>query len=308
MTFADSILTELTAAGCGLRVSIGTGRRVPPRNLLDMELPGADRDGDEDIKWAVSIRPGPSSQDPGPEGWSGSPTRRAFRGAGFNVVFEERTSVAHFDPGRIENAFTAAQFAVFGALRREGRADLHASAVVPRGSAAAIVLVGEAGHGKSTMTLTALSEGWGFLSDDLIALFVDKAGALTLSPLRRTLRVAESAIPLLPPGARAGTWTEGTPRKMVVDPEACGLGPRHLRIRPGRLVFLEHGARKRILPLLSGEAFQRLILHSPHIAFDPDARAAISALKRLADEVPARSAALPLDSLHDAATLEDFLA
>jgi hypothetical protein len=50
------------------------------------------------------------------------------------------------------------------------------------------------------------------------------------------------------------------------------------------------------------------MLHSPHIAFDPGARAAIDALKRLADEVPARSAVLPLDSLHDAQTLEDFLA
>jgi hypothetical protein len=120
--------------------------------------------------------------------------------------------------------------------------------------------------------------------------------------------VAEGALDLLPDSTRSSEWTKETPRKLIVDPEACGMGARHERSRPGRLIFLTRGVTKTVAPLSSAEAFRRLMLHSPHIAFDPGARAAIDALKRLADEVPARSAALPLDSLHDAQTLEDFLA
>ena len=271
------MLTRLQAAGCSFNVEISGGRRIQPRNLLDLDLP---RDTSDTV-WQIAILLDPDVQSSEQPGWSGSSGRRSF----------------------------AAQFAVFGALRREGRAELHASAIVPPDSTTALVLVAESGHGKSTLTLSAIAGGWGFLSDDLIAVFSNAAGDLTLAPLRRTLRVPESAVPLLPEHAREGRWNTETPRKMIVDPEACGLGPRHSRARPGRLVFLERGrAGRTVRPISSGEAFERLLLHSPHLAFDPDAKAAIGALRRLAAEVPGAVASLPLESLHDVATLEDLLA
>jgi hypothetical protein len=95
---------------------------------------------------------------------------------------------------------------------------------------------------------------------------------------------------------------------MIVDPEGCGLGNRHPRARPGRVVFLERGEARKFRAIPGGESFERLMRHSPHLAFDPDAKRAIDALRRLAGEVPACVASLPLDSLHDAATLEDLLA
>lgn len=299
------MLTRLQAAGCSFNVEISGGRRIQPRNLLDLDLP---RDTSDTV-WQIAILLDPDVQSSEQPGWSGSSGRRSFRGDGFVVDFTGRTARARHDPAQAGAAFAAAQFAVFGALRREGRAELHASAIVPPDSTTALVLVAESGHGKSTLTLSAIAGGWGFLSDDLIAVFSNAAGDLTLAPLRRTLRVPESAVPLLPEHAREGRWNTETPRKMIVDPEACGLGPRHSRARPGRLVFLERGrAGRTVRPISSGEAFERLLLHSPHLAFDPDAKAAIGALRRLAAEVPGAVASLPLESLHDVATLEDLLA
>jgi hypothetical protein len=279
------------------------GRR--PDNVLDLDL--ADEEADH-ASWTVRLaRNRNPTGTSGASGWSDSPEARLFRGDGFEVHFGDRSANALYDPRRAGASFAAAQLAVFGALRREGRADLHASAVVPPGSSDAVVLVGESGHGKSTLTLTALSLGWGFLSDDLVAVFSDQQRELVLSPLRRTVRVSEAAISLLPESARSGNWTVDSPRKLIVDPEACGLGRRHSRARPHRLVFLERGPEKAVRALSSMEAFERLMLQSTHLAYDPDAKSAIGALKRLADEVSARSAVLPLDSLYDAATLEDFL-
>jgi len=298
------MLTELQAAGCAFSIEISGGRRIQPRNLLDLDLPGEAAD----TVWRITVLSDPGVQHPAPPGWSGSAGQRSFHGDGFVVEFKDRTAQARHDPSRAGAAFAAAQAAVFSALRRESRADLHAAAIVPTESAGAIVLVGESGHGKSTLTLRAITAGWGFLSDDLIAVFNDDAGALALAPLRRTLRVAESAFFLLPETARAGQWNTETPRKMIVDPEACGLGHRHSRARPGRLVFLERGDSKRSRTISGGASFERLMLHSPHLAFDPDAKPAIEALRRLANEVPAAIASLTLDSLHDVATLEDLLA
>lgn len=292
-------------AGCHLNVAF-PARNAQPRNLLDLDL------GDEsqtEIVWDVRVQP---KDDIGARAdggrWVTLPHGRSFQGDGFGVDFGDRNVLAHHDPTRVGAGLQAAQFAVFGALRRAGRADLHASAIVPPESTEAVVLVGESGHGKSTLTLCAIGAGWSFLSDDLIAVFADNVGALTLAPLRRTLRVAESAVSLLPPSMRGGEWNDEMPRKLIVDPETSGLGARRSRSRPGRLVFLERAKRKESRRLSRAEAFERLMLHSPHLSFDPDGKPAIEALKRLADEVPATVASLPLDSLRDVATLEGFLA
>ena len=52
-------------------------------------------------------------------------------------------------------------------LRREGRLDLHAAAVVPPiEGAGAVLIVGAKGAGKSSLTLSLAMAGWSFLSDD----------------------------------------------------------------------------------------------------------------------------------------------
>ncbi|MBX7185199.1 MAG: hypothetical protein K1Y01_08665 [Vicinamibacteria bacterium] len=289
---------SISVAGCRFVFEAESGGDRIPGKLAGLDFP--EEYGAPDVEWRLRLgRATPVAARPrGP----------SLGGDGFEVTFEGRSVVASYSTDQPTAAPLAVQCAIFGALRREGRADLHAAAIVPPGSSNAIVLVGESGHGKSTVTLRAIAAGWGFLSDDLIAVFADSAGDLSLAPLRRTLRVAEGAIDLLPGSAGSSEWSKESPRKLIVDPEACGMGPRHARARPGRLIFLTRAAEKTIAPLSSAEAFRRLMLHSPHIAFDPGARAAIDALKRLADAVEARSAALPLDSLHDAQTLEDFLA
>lgn len=238
-------------------------------------------------------------------GWSVDACGHVVGGDGFAVRFDRHVAEAAFDRDRAGADRQAAQAAAFGALRRMSCADLHAGAVTPPGTSDALILLGPSGHGKSTLTLCAVTAGWGFLSDDVIVAFASDQEVL-IAPLRRRLQISEAAVPLLPKAARSSSWSATLPRKLVVDPESEGLPGRKSRARPARLVFLEHGARSDIRPISAARAFERLLLLSPHLAFDPGGRAALDLLKRLVRQAPACVASLPLAALSDVSTLYDL--
>jgi hypothetical protein len=304
------LIVELHVAGCRLRFSLRREGRMPV-NLLDLDL--SDPETAAERAWTIDVEPA-AGIDRTP-GWTPSENGQTFTSEGFDVRFDEsrRACLARFDGAIAAAQYGAAQHAAFGALRREGRADLHGAAVCPPGSDQAVVLIGESGRGKSTLTSLAIASGWGFVSDDLLAVFADDDARIALAPLRRSLRLTKEAAELLSPGVELGErWNQEVPPKLTVDPGHPRLvalrKKRVTRARPSRLVFLERGPVRESAPLTKIDAFQRLLEQAPHLAFDPGARRAFAALRRLADEVPSTREALPLNCLHDAATLESFLA
>lgn len=127
--------------------------------------------------------------------------------------------------------------------RLEGFVSLHAAAVARDG--AAVVLAGESGAGKTTLTLGLLDAGWTYLSDDLAPVAVDTG---LVHPFPKPLGVKDPAvwervrdafetIPLGPPSASflvpPSRWTVATeplPARAVLFP----------KYTPGAPVEVEH--------------------------------------------------------------------
>jgi hypothetical protein len=96
-----------------------------------------------------------------------------------------------------------------------------------------LVLCGESGFGKSTLTLALLARGWSFLSDEVAAVAHD----------RQVLTPFPKALELLPASAeRVGLSIEGAPEKrgkIVHDPERLFPGCMSEACAPKAVVFMD---------------------------------------------------------------------
>lgn len=159
-------------------------------------------------------------------------------------------------------------------LRHEGRVQLHAAALAPEEGVPAALVAGPSGSGKTTLTMNLARRGWGFLSDDSVALS-QEGGGFSAAPVR--LRFMQGL--------------HGETRKRPLDPDAEFPGRRLWNASVGALVFIEPGRTFScsLSPLTPTQALSRLPALVP--GFGPDTgRSQIRILARLA--------ALPAFLLH----------
>ncbi|HLL75782.1 MAG TPA: hypothetical protein VK421_11025 [Pyrinomonadaceae bacterium] len=183
----------------------------------------------------------------------------------------------------------ALSYAVPGALRKAGLFDLHAACVVEPSGGRGLIIAGNSGSGKSSLTIRLAAAGWGYLTDDLLALR-EESGVVNAWAFRRAFSISRPSLaragrpPLL---GLLGPPVNSDPSKHLLDPAACFPGQFAESCTPRALCFpsVTGEAVSRLERLSQAEAMRRLVRHSPWAAYDTStARSHLAALARLASQ------------------------
>ena len=184
-------------------------------------------------------------------------------------------------------------YALSAALRQRRRFELHSGAVVDPQSDTGVLIAGPSGSGKSTMAVHLASEGWPFLTDDVLLLGAEAESGpdvLTAWPLRRRFAITPqtyAASRFLQARASLDDLEEQA-GKRPFTPHAMFAGGFRDRCRPGVLLFPELTGEPRtaVARLAAGDAMARLIRMNPWACYDranaPPHLAALAALTRQA--------------------------
>ncbi len=141
---------------------------------------------------------------------------------------------------------------------------LHAAALVAPGSHDLTVFPGISGAGKSTLTAFLVARGWGYATDDFIALTRPVAGrGPVLLPMPNAVSIKQGSLALLEPlypnlpALPPVTYGGKTGRFLPIDRAAHVASP----LPVGRLVFPRYvpGASPRLDPLPKGAALLGLV-------------------------------------------------
>ena len=204
------------------------------------------------------------------------------RADGVEVWLGETDHARH--PVAVVNALS---YAVQGALRKAGLFDLHAGGVVEPRSGAGLLVAGQSGSGKSSLTIRLAAAGWGYLTDDMVALRED-SDSLTAFAFRRAFSVSEQSLEGAGRPALLnllGPPVNSDPAKRSLDPAAGFPGQFVESCVPRVLCFaaLTGEPASRLDRLSPAEAMSRLVRHSPWASYDTGtAREHLRALARLA--------------------------
>jgi HprK-related kinase A len=168
---------------------------------------------------------------------------------------------------------------------------LHAATVARGGKA--IILTGESGSGKSTMSAVLMSEGWRFMGDEF-ALLDPETGML--HPFPRPVSLKNMAMDVLSERMkpdRFGPLMRDTPkgdlRHLIPDP--ASIAAMNEVARPIAVIFPRFGEAKATRPVGQGEVFVRLTQASTN--YTALAERGFTALSRLVSTVPATAIDYP---------------
>ncbi len=155
-------------------------------------------------------------------------------------------------------------------LRGRGLYGLHANAVKRDG--AGLVIVGDSGAGKTTLTLALISEGWGYVSDD--AIFLRSCGEqVEALAFRRGFAVTDRTAGFFPELASPQVvYSPVRDGKRLADVSALFPGRFSYSCVPGGVVFPRIAQRRQsaLAPIEKTGAMARLILQSPGILTDKE--------------------------------------
>jgi HprK-related kinase A len=168
---------------------------------------------------------------------------------------------------------------------------LHA-ATVAKGDRA-IILTGESGSGKSTMSAVLMSEGWRFMGDEF-ALLDPETGML--HPFPRPVSLKNKAMDVLSKRVkpdRFGPLMRDTPKGDLrhLIPDRASLAAMNDVAQPVAILFPRFGEAKATRPVGQGEAFVRLTQASTN--YTALSERGFTALSRLVSTVPATAIDYP---------------
>ena len=135
---------------------------------------------------------------------------------------------------------------------------LHAATVEKDGKA--LILTGESGSGKSTMSAVLMSQGWRLLGDEF-ALLDPESGRV--HPFPRPISLKNSGVEALGglvKDVRFGPLLKDTPKGDLrhLTPDAASIAAMDVPARPALLLFPAFGHSKATRPVEKGEVFVRL--------------------------------------------------
>lgn len=142
-------------------------------------------------------------------------------------------------------------------LRSHGYYGLHANGVV--NGEGGVLLIGDSGAGKTTLTLSLVQAGWRYLADDALLLRRDNEHVAALA-LRRGFACREQTLHYFPhlPAAHSPDLMDG---KKLLTVEAIGNSAVRLCCTPHVLLFpqIGGGPHSRLAPLDEASALTTLI-------------------------------------------------
>jgi HprK-related kinase A len=168
---------------------------------------------------------------------------------------------------------------------------LHAATVERDGKA--LILTGESGSGKSTMSAVLMSRGWRLLGDEF-ALVDTETGMV--QPFPRPISLKNSgveAVQALVPEARFGPMLRDTPKGDLrhLTPDAASLAAMDVPAKPALLLFPAFGLAEAIRPVGKGEVFVRLTQASTN--YTALGERSFTALTQLVNNIPAHAIDYP---------------
>jgi HprK-related kinase A len=168
---------------------------------------------------------------------------------------------------------------------------LHAATVEKSGKA--LILTGESGSGKSTMSAVLMSQGWRLLGDEFA--LVDPDSGL-IHPFPRPISLKNAGVEAL--GAlvkekRFGPLMKDTPKGDLrhLKPDAASIAAMDEPAQPALLLFPAFGHSKANRPVGQGEVFVRLTQASTN--YTALGERGFSALTRLVRSIPAHAIDYP---------------
>ncbi len=219
----------------------------------------------------------------------GAKGRRFLSGDGLLAAWEPGSGRASVEVrrGRLAPSLLADEFLpllLFDLLRRRGLYHLHGAALVrPKGGG--LLVVGEAGAGKSALSLSLARSGYSPVGDDAVFLW-EEAGKIEAAALPRPPRFSRKTLRSLMPETMPETVGNGPGGGEREDgKEASGRGKRRLSwqevsggeaVRSGGdvdlVIFIElTGAPgSELFPIPPSEALARLVRAAPFVAVDPE--------------------------------------
>ncbi len=168
---------------------------------------------------------------------------------------------------------------------------LHAATVAKADRA--IILTGESGSGKSTMSAVLMSEGWRFMGDEF-ALLDPETGML--HPFPRPVSLKNQSMDVLSERVRSdrfGPLMRDTPKGDLrhLIPDRASIAAMDEVARPVAILFPRFGETKAARPVGQGEAFVRLTQASTN--YTALGERGFTALSRLVFTVPATAIDYP---------------
>jgi hypothetical protein len=170
---------------------------------------------------------------------------------------------------------TAMSYALLAALRRCRLYDFHAAGLVEPRSGRCFLFPGSSGSGKTSLALRLSASGWGYLSDDLLAVF-DAEGAVEARGLRYPFQTdAETlaGVSLARLEEALGPAIPYDPTKRKLDPAIAFPGQLASTATPAVLCFPSVTGEEvsRVERVGQSDAMMRLLAMCPWASYDASA-------------------------------------
>ena len=190
--------------------------------------------------------------------------RDVLKGIGGAVLLppKDRQTRVELFGDTLSGHFALLHAALSRSLMLRGVAVLHAAVV--NAYDRTLLIVGESGTGKSTLSLTLALRGARLLSDDTVALRLESADRVMATPFRPDLLLRQPSLSILPPDLRQAAelfQAEGEQKWRISRGRMHGMTAD--AALPDTLIFLESGAgatrSSRVRELGATEAMARLM-------------------------------------------------
>lgn len=208
-------------------------------------------------------------------------------------------------------------------VRRTGCTFLHANALYPaaQGSAAGVLLVGDCGSGKTSLTLSLMAAGWHYVTDDTVLLQrtdpVDPTSAqpvhaMQAHAVRRGFACTQETLARWPwLAALAAQGTALNRQKVLLDPDPLYPASFAPICAPRLLCFpqIRHTAQSQIHPLTPTQSFRALLTQPRNglIAEPAFTPALLAHFHALVEQCASYELALGWDVFHEPAQLSALL-
>ena len=191
------------------------------------------------------------------------------------------------------------------AWRRCGLFELHSGAVVPPQETDAMLIAGESGSGKSTITAKLAASGWSYLSDDTLLLTEDSSG-IEVVALRQFFALTPTTVAALPITARSRVHGSGkerfAPHEFFPSQQIDSAKPRVVLFP---VITCESDSQLR--ELTASETMSRLLKLCPWSCYDNvSAGNHLRVLGRLAQKVAGFDILAGTDLLRDSGRAADL--
>jgi hypothetical protein len=189
----------------------------------------------------------------------------------FSVNSVSKSGAIEFDHSFWQKPFYAQNsFLIMGLILlfwQYGYHELHGAALAKNGKG--LLIIGPSGSGKSTLAVSLILEGWGFLTDDLILLYMRERGVEALT-IRKYFKIDMEVLKKYPELSKISSVpVPKLKNKAFLYLDEVFKGKQSYRCTPEIIIFpqITHDTESRLVPMRQSNAFINLLLNNCYNMF-----------------------------------------